>query len=289
MRYAIAPGQRDTVFCIVTRQQALALFVSVLVAGACASCARSENELLDKPGGRIRVAYTSTPDLNDVPSLMAHRRLGDRGYSVDTVFFAQPELAAHALARGDVDIAIGSTRTFWASALDGAPIVAVMEASRNDHLVVANAPIRSCAELGGRRVAFHSAGSVGEALLRAYVAEQCPGTEPLYVQIPGSSSRLSALRAGAIDAAVVQHDDLLRGGLVGSQNHGARDVRHAMAGHRDDGGIRQDRLRPGQPARRRRLPSRVLVHRQEQRARPVSTGRRRRRGCSRRLTISARS
>jgi ABC-type nitrate/sulfonate/bicarbonate transport system substrate-binding protein len=174
------------------------------------ACSRPANELLDRPGGRIRVAYTSTPDLNDVPSLMAHRALEARGYSVETVFYAQPELATQALSRGDADIALGSARTFWASAYQGAPIVAVMEAARNDHLLVATSGIHTCAVLEGRRVGSHSAGSVGFALLEAYLSEQCPGTEPLFVHIPGSSSRMSALLAGTVDAAVLQQDDLLR-------------------------------------------------------------------------------
>jgi ABC-type nitrate/sulfonate/bicarbonate transport system substrate-binding protein len=180
----------------------------LVVSGA--GCARPANELVDQPGGRIRVAYTSTPDLNDVPSIMAHRALAARGYSVETVFYAQPELAALALSRGDADLALGSARTFWAGTYQGSPIVAVMEAARNDHLLVAAPDVTACADLGGRRVGSPSAGSLGHALVEAYVSEECPGTEPLFVHLPGSSSRTSALLSGAIDAAVLQHDDLLR-------------------------------------------------------------------------------
>jgi ABC-type nitrate/sulfonate/bicarbonate transport system substrate-binding protein len=194
---------------VIGREVAAGTLVLVGLALA-AGCARPPNELLDRPGGRIRVAYTSTPDLNDVPSLMAHHALEARGYSVETVFYAQPELATQALSRGDADVALGSARTFWASAYRGAPIVAVMEAARNDHLLVTASSLHACADLEGRRVGSHSAGSVGHALLEAYLSEQCAGTEPLFVHIPGSSSRMSGLLSGLIDAAVLQHDDLLR-------------------------------------------------------------------------------
>lgn len=89
-----------------------------------------------------------------------------------------------------------------------------MEAARNDHLLVTVTGIQSCADLAGQRVASHSAGSVGYALLRAYILEQCPGTEPINLQVPGSSSRMSALLTGTIDAAVLQHDDVLRADQV---------------------------------------------------------------------------
>jgi ABC-type nitrate/sulfonate/bicarbonate transport system substrate-binding protein len=51
---------------------------------------------------------------------------------------------------------------------------------------------------------------VGHALVEAYLSEECPGTEPVFTHIPGSSSRTTALLGGTIDAAVLQQDDLLR-------------------------------------------------------------------------------
>ena len=92
----------------------------------------------DREGPMIRVAYTSAPDVGDLPSLIAHRLLQDAGYRIEETFYAQPELAVEALASGAADVASGGTRAFWAAALKGAQLRLVMEHSENGYQLAAH-------------------------------------------------------------------------------------------------------------------------------------------------------
>jgi ABC-type nitrate/sulfonate/bicarbonate transport system substrate-binding protein len=71
------------------------------------------------------------------------------------------------------------------------------------------ATIKSCADLGGKSLAIHSEGAVSTAMVRNYVEENCAGTAPNYVVIPGSPNRLAALLADQIDASPLELGDSL--------------------------------------------------------------------------------
>lgn len=158
----------------------------------------------DDPARRIRVAFSSTVDVGDLPSLMAHALLATQGYNVVPTFFAHAQLAADALARGQVDVGNGSTRTYWAAIGKGADIATVMEQVGNGWSIVVASDVRSCADLHGRPFAISGEGSVSAALTHAYVASRCPGAEPRVLSIPGSEHRAAALLAGQIQAAPVE-------------------------------------------------------------------------------------
>lgn len=158
----------------------------------------------DDPVRQIRVAFSSTVDLGDLPSLMAHALLAAQGYDVVPTFFAHAQLAADALARGQMDVGNGSTRTYWAAIAKGADIATTMEQVGNGWSIMAATEIRSCADLHGRPFAVSGEGSVSAALFRAYIASRCPGTEPVVMSIPGSEHRAAALLAGRLQAAPVE-------------------------------------------------------------------------------------
>lgn len=158
----------------------------------------------------LRVGFSSAVDFADVPSLMAHDLLAEQGYEIEPTFFGQPELAVEALARGDVDIGSGSTRQYWAAVEKGANIATIMEQTANEWQIVAVPGIETCADLHGRRLAQHSEGAAGKAMSDAYIAEHCPGTEPLLLYIPGSENRAAALLAGEIDATPLALADVLQ-------------------------------------------------------------------------------
>lgn len=165
---------------------------------------RSGDVSADDPARRIRVAFSSTVDFGDLPSLMAHARLATQGYDVVPTFFAHAQLAADALARGQMDVGNGSTRTYWAAIGKGADIATVMEQVGNGWSIMTASEIRTCADLHGRSFAISGEGSVSAALSRAYIASRCPGTEPRVMSIPGSEHRAAALLAGRLQAAPVE-------------------------------------------------------------------------------------
>jgi NitT/TauT family transport system substrate-binding protein len=170
----------------------------------CALAAGSGVAAAEEPARRIRVGFSSIADLGDLPSLMAHGLLAAQGYEVTATFFARTPLAADALARGQVDVGNGSTRTYWAAIGKGAGIATVMEQVGNGWSIVAARRVRGCEDLHGRPLALTGEGTMSAALVRAHLGRRCPGVEPRVVTIPGSEHRAAALLAGRIDAAPLE-------------------------------------------------------------------------------------
>jgi NitT/TauT family transport system substrate-binding protein len=189
----------------------------------CASC--GEARQVDR---RIRVTGGETPNFADLPTLVAQRRLAAAGYTIEQVGFAQAELALEAMARGAADVSFGAIATYWAAAMRGAPVVTVMEQARTRHMIVARAPIRTCADLHGRTVAVNSLGAAGGNLFKAYIAEECPGTAAQMLVMPRPANRSAALLAGGIDAAMVLREHALQlaarsaGGIVAIEDFARR-------------------------------------------------------------------
>lgn len=165
------------------------------------------------PSRVIRVAYSSTADLGDLPSLLAQDRLVGQGYDVRATFFARAQLAVEAVARGQADVGMGSTRTYWAAVARGADLVTVMEQMANGWSVLATNDITSCRALEGKRLALSSEGSLSGALVRSYIRSGCPGTEPQIVIIPGSEHRAAALLSASVDASPVELAEVVRLGV----------------------------------------------------------------------------
>ncbi len=181
----------------------------VLAAGLLAAGVACRPAAFESGAIHLRAAYTSSVDVGDLPSLMAHRALSHHGRSVTPTFFAQPELAVAALAAGDADVASGGVRAFWAADARGADLVLLMEHSENGYVLVTVPDIGRCADLDGRTLALSSRGSLPAALGEHFLA-QCPDATPRILTMPHSGDRLAALRAHATDAAILQRADVAR-------------------------------------------------------------------------------
>ncbi len=194
----------------ILRRHPSATFQGVLAAvallGLTEGCASESRKAGDSPR-RLRIANTAT--FADVPAIAALGRLKEQGYLIESIDYAQTALAAQALAAGDVDVAFGGFSTYWTAASRGAPIAAVMELARIHHVLVASKPITKCSDLSARRLAVNGLGASGASLLKFYLAEECSGTEPHVLVMPGSPTRLAAFLAGAVDAAAVMREDFI--------------------------------------------------------------------------------
>jgi ABC-type nitrate/sulfonate/bicarbonate transport system substrate-binding protein len=151
---------------------------------------------------RIRIGYPGPQGFGELPSFLANRELEARGYTIETTFYVQPELAVQALVEGSIDLSVGSSRIYWVAVQHGAPLVAVIEGARRNHVLVATKPIASCHELAGRRVGLTGLAAMGATLFREYLRSTCPGTEVETILIAGSPNRIAALMTGTIDATV---------------------------------------------------------------------------------------
>ena len=67
-----------------------------------------------------------------------------------------------------------------ALAQQGLPVKAVMNRIKNEWTLYAKSDIASCADLDGVKLAIHSEGSPATFMVRDYIENECPGTEPQY-------------------------------------------------------------------------------------------------------------
>jgi ABC-type nitrate/sulfonate/bicarbonate transport system substrate-binding protein len=188
--------------------RALALVIALCVLPAC----RSD---IPNPTGAplIRVGYAGSLDFSDMAAEVAHQQLTRSGYLVAMRAFPTVEIAADALARGDVDIAFGATRPFWSAIARGAPVRSVMEHVANIHrLVASNAAtkVSVCDAFNRQPLALQSEGAAGTAFARAWLARACPGARYDLIFMPGSQNRMAGLRSGAMPATVLQMSDVTR-------------------------------------------------------------------------------
>jgi ABC-type nitrate/sulfonate/bicarbonate transport system substrate-binding protein len=152
----------------------------------------------------IRVAYSGVFDFDDVPSLVANDRLAAEGIRVEIARYRTAELVGDALVRGEIDVGIGSNRTFWTLAARGAPIRTVLDHAANVHRLVARSTLANCRALSGLPVGLNSEGSAGTALARRFFAESCPDARPQILMLPQSNNRIVALESGSLAAAVLK-------------------------------------------------------------------------------------
>ena len=190
-----------------------ALLGTVLLLASCSMPGANLRQDVPSPQARalkLRVAFSSTAEFGDIPSLMAHELLVRQGYEVLPTFYDKPELAVEALARGDADIGNGSTRTYWAAVGKGAQIATIMDEQANAWQIVAGPAIRSCADLDGRRFSVSGEAAVSSTMAESYIRENCPGVKREIVLISGSPNRAAALLAGQIDATVLELADVIQ-------------------------------------------------------------------------------
>jgi ABC-type nitrate/sulfonate/bicarbonate transport system substrate-binding protein len=186
---------------------------AVLLAAAASGCVSAPEPGAAGVPRRLRVGYPGPQGFGELPSFVANRELTTRGFEIETTFFVQPELAVQALTQGSIDLSVGSSRIYWVAVQRGAPLVAIIEGSRRNHVLIARKDITSCAGLAGQRVGLSGLAAMGSTLFREYVRIACPGTDAQTVLIAGSPSRIAALMTGTIDATVsfrAEAVDLLR-------------------------------------------------------------------------------
>lgn len=191
--------------------------LALLAAAGLAGCSRAaEPDATDRPSGsagnRLTVRFLDLVnlDVRDVPLLMAFDELATEGYVVEKRYLSDSALMTDMLARGDADIAMINNQTAWAAIAKGADIRTVGQFTGPTTVVAARDPVRSCGDLNGRPVGVATTSGLNPMLLKLYMDRRCPGTEPQWLVLRDSSSRVAAIEAGRIDAAVMPGEELLK-------------------------------------------------------------------------------
>jgi NitT/TauT family transport system substrate-binding protein len=143
------------------------------------------------------------PDIASVPVLAAVESLADAGHDVDWVEVAEPELAIDGLARGEFEISGETISAALIAIQAGAPITIVGDVVGNAWVLYGRGDVTECGDLDGTRIGIFSEGAVATAMVRQWIAENCPDIETDYLVIGGSDVRYQALVAGEVDATAL--------------------------------------------------------------------------------------
>jgi NitT/TauT family transport system substrate-binding protein len=159
------------------------------------------------PGTKaFNVVFTSV-GLSSAPMLAAIDNLRTQGYSIDVAIIESSELVVQGVASGQFAFGSGANNSVLAAIEKGGKMKALMARIANEWTVYAKNTIKSCADLGGKRLAIHSEGAVSTAMVKNYITTNCAGTQPQYVTIAGSPNRVAALLADQIDATPAELSD----------------------------------------------------------------------------------
>jgi ABC-type nitrate/sulfonate/bicarbonate transport system substrate-binding protein len=174
-----------------------------------ASPVTTPSPVMPDESGMIRFALLDIPEVKDVPWLMALDSLEKQGYRTEVVNFGKSSLIPPALAQGDIDIASVSTSLSWAAVAQGAGIATVVGKVNTSFFLITGTDVDSCSDLDGRPITFASRQSVGYVMFEEYLDENCPGTAPEILLVPGSANRVAGLQVGEVDGAYLELEQWL--------------------------------------------------------------------------------
>jgi ABC-type nitrate/sulfonate/bicarbonate transport system substrate-binding protein len=177
---------------------------------AASPAAKPEDIRVPKPSGNlnIKIGYSSQLQFIYLPTYMTAERLNKEGWNIQHVHFTATELNSEAAAKGEVQLADGASNSALLATQQGQPVHMLAEYTINDWVVVSKTELKTCADLNGKRVAYHSEGAVSTAMLKVWVKNECNGS-PNYLVISGSTNRANAMLSGQIDATVLFLSDFV--------------------------------------------------------------------------------
>ena len=165
---------------------------------------------------KVRVAFPSMV-IDFAPLWVAHEKglFRDERLEVENTLIPGGVRGIQALIAGDSHFALGNTAYAVAARAAGEGVfAAAVPMNRLDYLLVARQPIARASDFTGKKVAV--GGGVGGAdSLAARLALERLGVDPSTVTMiaaGGSGERLNALRAGAVDAAIIGGGTFIGGG-----------------------------------------------------------------------------
>jgi NitT/TauT family transport system substrate-binding protein len=156
---------------------------------------------------KIRVAYPSSADLGDIPSLLAWEQLKKQGIEVVTQFFPKTDLAVQAVLAGEADIGSAAGIAVIKAVESGMNLRIIAEQVRNEWQLVTPVGLKEPKQLDGKRVGYHAPVTVTEALVK-WMARHYK-INPTWMIIPGSDVRAEALMRGQLDATPAEIGDVL--------------------------------------------------------------------------------
>jgi NitT/TauT family transport system substrate-binding protein len=196
-----------------------AAFAAVLLLAACgtqgttpdASAAPGESTEASAPpaetGSKEFTIASTSFGLSSVPLLAALDAMRDAGYVIEYPALTGPDLVAEGMVRNDFQFGVVGVGAISVAIQQGAPVTNIMSQFANPWFMYATNDVETCADLQGKRLAIHSEQSTSAAFGFDWIEDECPGTEPEVLVVPGSENRYAAMIAGEVDASAVEIAD----------------------------------------------------------------------------------
>jgi ABC-type nitrate/sulfonate/bicarbonate transport system substrate-binding protein len=162
--------------------------------------------------GKLKFKLATASDgMSGVPVREALERLNFKyGYQGELVFVSNSDLVIAGGASGQFQMGNSSTSAAMKVIQEGGKVKFIGENVKNTWTLVGKNTIKSCADLDGKRLGFHSAGSVSTAMYRNWAVKNCAASvKPVEQFINGSPNRLIALNADKLDATMMEVEDTL--------------------------------------------------------------------------------
>lgn len=160
-------------------------------------------------GNEVVVAFSSIPQVEKVPSVLALEAMAADGFETDTIYLQSSEDPIQAVVRGDANFGSASASAVFTAIGAGAPLVAIAQQNGPNYVLVAPVGTGDPGGLDGLRTGIHAPVSSTTLYTRLALAD-FPDAEPEILVVPGSANRIQALAADELDASVVQIADLPR-------------------------------------------------------------------------------
>lgn len=186
------------------KRHAATATVTALVLAACGSADTSddsEDGTALEDSGSLVLGIEAPWDLAYVPTSLAVERMEEEGYDIEIVQFEDPSVMVTALDTGEITVGATSASQVLAGVDAGLDIRAVLGLTNPSFVMVADSSMTECADLAGRRVGVQGQTDLIRSMTVTWLEEDCPGTEPDFVEIPGSENRMNALLQEQIDAS----------------------------------------------------------------------------------------
>lgn len=144
----------------------------------------------------------------DVPYWV--KLLKDRGMNVDFKYVDAPDTAARSIIAGSADAYVGSLPSAILAVKNANANIRIIAVNNqaSDYVLLSKPEIASIQDLKGKTIGIATPGSAGDVIIRT--ALKTKGVDPAgsqFVQIGGTSARVTAVLAGQIDSAPVHAAD----------------------------------------------------------------------------------
>jgi NitT/TauT family transport system substrate-binding protein len=164
------------------------------------------------PQGKLKFKFATASDgMSGVPIREALERLNFKyGYQGELTFLSNSDLVIAGGASGQFQMGNSSTSAAMKVIQGGGPVKFIGENVKNTWTLAGKNSIKSCADMNGVRLGFHSPGSVSTAMYRNWAVKNCaPSIKPIEQFINGSPNRLIALTADKLDVTMLEVEDTL--------------------------------------------------------------------------------